>query len=327
MKSQLSFAQSEYAGKKKQTRRERFLGEMEGVVPWARLVGLIEPHYPKGQRGRPPIGVERMLRIYFLSQWYGLADEALEDTIYDSQAMRNFVGVDLSSESVPDATTLLKFRHLLEEHQLTEAIFGEIGRHLEEHKLRMREGTIVDATIIAAPSSTKNAQGKRDPAMHQTRKGNQWYFGLKAHIGMDCDSGLVHHVCVTAAHVSDLSQAHKLLHGTERTGHADAGYQGVERRAEIIAAHGQVEWLVAAKRGRIKAMAEGLTKALHIEWERRKAQVRALVEHPFHVIKNLFHYRKARYRGLAKNSAQLHTLFALANLVLAQRTLRRPVLA
>lgn len=323
----MSFAQSEYAGKKKVTRRERFLAEMEEVVPWGKLVGLIEPYYPLGQRGRPPKGIERMLRIYFLSQWYGLADEALEDAIYDSQAMRNFVGVDLSREDVPDATTLLKFRRLLETQKLTEAIFEEVGRYLEEKKLRMKEGTIVDATIIAAPSSTKNAEGQRDPEMHQTRKGNQWYFGMKAHIGVDAQSGLVHRVSATAAHVSDLSQTHKLLHGAEKTVHADAGYQGVEKRPEIKARHGQVEWLVAAKRGKIKALPEGLTKAVHQEWERRKAQVRSLVEHPFHVVKNLFRYRKVRYRGLAKNASQLYTLFALANLVLARRTLRRPLLA
>lgn len=327
MKGQMSFAQSEYAGKKKVTRRERFLAEMEEVVPWGKLVGLVEPYYPAGQRGRPPKGIERMLRMYFLSQWYGLADEALEDAIYDSQAMRNFVGVDLSQEDVPDATTLLKFRRLLETQKLTEAIFEEVGRYLEEKKLRMKEGTIVDATIIAAPSSTKNAEGQRDPEMHQTRKGKQWYFGMKAHIGVDAQSGLVHRVSGTAAHVSDLSQAHKLLHGEEKSVHADAGYQGVEKRPEIKAKHGRVEWLVAARRSQIKALPEGVTKAVHQEWERRKAQVRSLVEHPFHVVKNLFGYRKVRYRGLAKNAAQLYTLFALANLVLARRMLRRPLLA
>lgn len=321
MKQQLSFGASEYAGKKKVTRRERFLAEMEEVVPWSKLVGLIEPYYPSGQRGRPPKGLERMLRIYFLSQWYGLADEALEDAIYDSQAMRNFVGVDLSSEDVPDATTLLKFRRLLEMQKLTEAIFEEVGRYLEEKKLRMKEGTIVDATIIAAPSSTKNEAGQRDPEMHQTRKGNQWYFGMKAHIGVDAMSGLVHRVRATAAHVSDISQARYLLHGQEKEVHADAGYQGVEKHvpAEVAAS---VEWQVAVKRSRIKALAEGLRKQVWSELERRKAQVRSRVEHPFHVLKNLFRYRKVRYRGLAKNLAQLHSLFALANLFLARRLLR-----
>ena len=325
MKSQLSFAASEYAGKKKSTRRERFLGEMEKVVPWKELEALIEPFYPKGERGRPPIGIERMLRIYFLAQWYGLADEALEDAIYDSQAMRNFIGVDLGGESVPDATTLLKFRHLLEENDLSKAIFEAIGTHLRQKKLLMKEGSIVDATIINAPSSTKNAEGKRDPQMHQTRKGNQWYFGMKAHIGADADSGLVHSLVATAANVSDISQTEHLLHGEEKRVHADAGYTGVEKREEFEGS--KIDWLVAAKKGRIKAMAEGLQKDLIREWERRKAQVRARVEHPFHIIKNLFKYRKVRYRGLRKNLAQLHTLFALANLVIAGRMLRKAEMA
>ena len=321
MKQQMSFAQSEYAGKKKVTRREKFLGEMERVVPWARLVGVIEPHYPQGKRGRPPIGIERMLRIYFLQQWYALADEALEDALYDSQALRTFAGIDLSMEAVPDATTLLKFRHLLEAHGLTQAIFGEVSAMLEERKLLMKEGTIVDATIIAAPSSTKNARRERDPEMHQTKKGNQWYFGMKAHIGVDAQSGLVHTVTGTAANVADIAQTHELLHGEEKAGYADAGYLGVEKREEITTRSPGVEWHVAAKRGKIKAMAEGAIKELTQQIEKLKAQVRARVEHPFHIIKNLFRHRKTRYRGLAKNTAQLHSLCALANLVIARRSL------
>ena len=321
MKQQMSFAQSEYAGKKKVTRREKFLGEMERVVPWARLVGVIEPHYPRGKRGRPPIGIERMLRIYFLQQWYALADEALEDALYDSQALRTFAGIDLSMEAVPDATTLLKFRHLLEAHGLTQAIFGEVSAMLEERKLLMKEGTIVDATIIAAPSSTKNARRERDPEMHQTKKGNQWYFGMKAHIGVAAQSGLVHTVTGTAANVADIAQTHELLHGEEKAGYADAGYLGVEKREEITTRSPGVEWHVAAKRGKIKAMAEGAVKELTQQIEKLKAQVRARVEHPFHIIKNLFRHRKTRYRGLAKNTAQLHSLFALANLVIARRSL------
>src|SRR5476651_2222801 len=215
MKQQMSFAQSEYAGKKKVTRRERFLGEMERVVPWARLVALIEPYYPKGLRGRPPVGIERMLRIYVLQQWYALADEALEDALYDSQAMRSFAGIDLGVESVPDATTLLKFRHLLERHALPQEIFKEINAHLSERNLFMREGTIIDATIIAAPSSTKNAKKERDPQMHQTKKGNMWHFGMKAHIGADAESGLVHSVIGTAANINDVTRGNALLHGDE----------------------------------------------------------------------------------------------------------------
>jgi transposase, IS5 family len=321
MEKQMSFAQSEYAGKKKVTRRERFLGEMEKVVPWARLCGVIAPHYPKGERGRPPIGIERMLRIYFLQQWYALADEALEDALYDSQAMRSFAGIDLSVEAVPDATTLLKFRHLLEAHDLTRAIFAEVGALLSERKLLMKEGTIVDATIIAAPSSTKNASQQRDPEMHQTKKGNQWHFGMKAHLGVDAQSGLVHTVTGTAANVADIAQTHALLHGQEKTGYADAGYLGVEKREEILSQCPGVEWHVAAKRGTIKAMTEGAIKELTQQLEKLKAQVRARVEHPFHIIKNLFRHRKTRYRGLAKNTAQLHSLFALANLFIARRSL------
>ena len=294
---------------------------MEKVVPWVRLCGVIQPHYPKGERGRPPIGIERMLRIYFLQQWYALADEALEDALYDSQAMRTFAGIDLSVDPVPDATTLLKFRHLLEEHDLTRQIFAEVNALLRERKLLLREGTIVDATIIAAPSSTKNARKERDPQMHQTKKGNQWHFGMKAHIGADAQSGLVHTVTGTAANVADIAQTHALLHGEEKQVHADAGYLGVEQREEIIAKTGEVQWHVAAKRGRIKSMAEGMLKELTQALEKAKAQVRARVEHPFHIIKNLFKHRKTRYRGLAKNTAQLHSLFALANLFIARRPL------
>ena len=327
MEQQMSFAQCEYAMKKKVTRRERFLGDMEQVVPWGRLVEVIKPNYPTGERGRPPIGIERMLRIYFLQQWYGLADEALEDAIYDSQAMRTFAGIDLSVEAVPDATTLLNFRHLLEEHDLTQRLFAEVGALLEARKLLMKEGTIVDATIIAAPCSTKNARKERDPEMHQTKKGNQWHFGMKAHIGVDAKSGLVHRVSGTAANVADVAQSHELLHGREKEVYADAGYTGVEKRTEIVSAHAGVEWYVAAKRGKVKALAEGLVKEITLKLEKAKAQVGARVEHPFHIIKNLFQHRKVRYRGLAKNTAQLYSLFLLANLVMARRALLSAVKA
>jgi len=321
MQHQPSFAKVEFLAKKKVTRREKFLAEMEAVVPWARLVALIEPHYPKGQRGRPPMGIERMLRIYFLQQWYGLADEALEDALYDSQALRLFAGIDLGTEPVPDATTLLRFRHLLEEHKLTEGIFGVVKALLEERQLLMKEGTIVDATIIAAPPSTKNAKKQRDPEMHQTKKGNEWHFGMKAHIGSDVPSGIVHTLIGTAANVADVECAGRALHGEEKAAYVDAGYTGVEKRTEVIAAHPQVQWVVAQKRGKIKALPEGPIKELTRQMERCKAQVRARVEHAFQIVKNLFGHRKVRYRGLAKNTAQLHTLFALANLVLAKRQL------
>jgi IS5 family transposase len=325
---QTSFASLEYAGKKRQTRREKFLGEMERVVPWARLEALIEPHYPKsGRVGRPPVGVSRMLRMYFLQQWYSLSDEGLEDAIYDSQAMREFIGIDLSREQVPDATTLLKFRRKLEDKQLTAAIFEEVNAHLGERGLLMREGTLVDATIIAAPPSTKNKDKARDPEMHQAKKGNQWHFGMKAHIGVDADSGLVHSVHATAANESDVAHTHELLHGEEERVYADAGYTGVDKRAEIAKAQAEgnirkdVEWHVATKRGEIQAMPEGPFKELTILVERKKAQIRALVEHPFHVIKNLFRYKKVSYRGLKKNAARLYAQFALANLQLAKAAL------
>ena len=294
---------------------------MEVVVPWARLVALIEPHYPRGKRGRPPVGIERMLRLYFLSQWYALADEALEDAIYDSQALRSFAGIDLGSEAVPDATTLLHFRHLLEAHDLTRGIFEEIGALLGEKKLLMREGTLIDASIIAAPSSTKNARRERDPAMHQTKKGHQWYFGMKAHIGTDAASGLAPSVEGTAANVSDISQAHARLHGGEKSAGVEAGYTGVEKRAEIVALGREIEWRVAARRSAPRAQPEGWAKAIGGAWEKLQARARALVERPFHIVKNIFRHRKVRYRGLKKNTGQLRVLFALANLYMVRRQL------
>ena len=325
---QMSFASLEFAHKKRVTRREKFFAEMEQVVPWTQLEGLIEPMYPSsGRVGRQPIGVPRMLRMYFLQQWFGLADEALEDAIYDSQSMREFLGLDLARDPVPDATTLLKFRRLLEEHDLTATLFKGINAHLAERGLLLREGTMVDATIIAAPPSTKNKEHARDPEMHQTKKGNEWHFGMKAHIGADADSGLVHSLHTTAANESDVAHTHEVLHGEETTVFLDAGYTGVDKREEIVKAQADGEirsdigWHVAERRSKITKMAEGTLKALTQAIERVKAQVRARVEHPFHVVKNLFHYRQVRYKGLAKNKAQLYSLFGLANLVLAKKKL------
>jgi transposase, IS5 family len=318
--NQRSFASAEYAMKKRLTKRERFLAEMQRVVPWQRLEALVEPKYPKsGRVGRPPIGVARMLRMYFVQQWYALADEALEDALYDSQALRDFVGIDLSRESVPDATTLLKFRRLLVDNDLTKALFDEINAHLGEQGLLMRAGTIVDATIVAAPSSTKNKTGERDPEMHQTKKGNQWHYGMKAHIGVDAESGLVHTVVGTAANVADVTQAGDLLHGKEKDAFGDSGYRGVDRRDE---AQGP-EWHVAMMPSTRRALDTVNSKlaSLKEQVEKLKASVRAKVEHPFHVVKNLFRHRKLRYRGLAKNTAQLHVMFGLANLVIAKRRL------
>ena len=318
MQRQGSFSQAEYAGKKNQTRRDRFLTEMEQVVPWARLVTRLRPFYPKGERGRPPVGLERMLRIYFLQQWYGLADGALEDALYDSQALRGFAGIDLAVATVPEATTVLNFRHWLEEHDLSRVLFDEVGAMLEERGLLMRQGTIVDATIIAAPPSTKNKSKARDPEMHQTKKGNQWYFGMKAHIGVDVASGVVHTLTGTAANEADINQMAAVLHGREEAVFADAGYTGADKRPEH--ADRDVSWNIAIKRSIIKALPKGLRDVVE-PVERALSQVRAWVEHPFPVVKNLFRHKKLRYRGLAKNTAQLHTLFALANLVTVKKTL------
>ncbi len=325
--SQISFALAEYEGKKRITRREIFLGKMEQVVPWGRLKEVIEPHYPKsGKRGRPPIGLERMLRMYFVQQWYGLADEAVEDAVYDSHALRNFLGIDLGRTGVPDATTLMGFRHLLEAHDLTKAMLVEINAMLIERGLLMTQGTLVDATLIAAPSSTKNKARVRDPDMHQTKKGNQWYFGMKAHIGVDKDSGLVHTVKTTSANVSDISQTAALLHGQESNVWADAGYVGVDKPEDVqeaLAANEQtVQWHVAKRRKSVEKLQDGWQKSLAQAYEKLKAQVRAYVEHPFHIVKNIFKHKKTRYKGLAKNDAQLNMLFALSNLYMVRAELR-----
>jgi transposase, IS5 family len=318
MQRQVSFSQVEYAGKKKQTRRDKFLTEMDQVVPWSRLVARLQPLYPKGERGRPPIGLERMLRIYFLQQWYALADEALEDALYDSQALRNFAGIELNRDPVPDATTVLHFRHWLERHDLTRVLFDEVGAMLEERGLLMRQGTIVDATIVAAAPSTKNQSKTRDPEMHQTKKGNQWHFGMKAHIGVDVASGVVHTLVGTAANKADITQTAALLHGREEAVFADAGYTGAAKRPEL--ADRDLSWNVAIKRSIITALPNALRDLVE-PVERALAQVRAVVEHPFHVVKNLFRHKKLRYRGLLKNTAQLRTLFALANLVVVKKAL------
>jgi IS5 family transposase len=256
MQRQGSFAEAEYSAKKKQTRRDKFLAEMDRVVPWQRLVARFAPLYPKGERGRPPIGLERMLRIYFLQQWYGLADEALEDALYDSQSLRSFAGIALNREAVPDATTILHFRHWLERHELTKALFAEVNSLLEERGLLLRHGTIVDATILAAPPSTKNKAKARDPEMHQTKKGNQWHFGMKAHIGVDVASGLVHTLTGTAANEADINQTAVLLHGHEEAVFADAGYTGTDKRLDL--ADREVSWNIAIKRSIIKALPKAL---------------------------------------------------------------------
>lgn len=317
---QSSFSDLEYAAKKKVTRRDRFLAEIEAITPWDALLTELNCFYPAGEgRGRPPIGLARMLRMYVAQQCFGLSDEGIEDAIYDSQAIRRFVGIDLAREDAPDATTLLKFRRLLERNNLTRKIFTVINDHLAAQGLMLREGTIVDATLIAAAPSTKNRKKARDPAMHQTKKGNQYYFGMKAHIGVDAHSGLVHAVVGTAANVADVTQTDRLLHGDEREVFGDAGYQGVEKRPENRDT--AVNWRIAMKRNKRKALPQTASGRVADAMETLKAKIRARVEHPFHVLKNLFGHRKVRYRGLAKNEAQLFSLFGFANLVLAKRRL------
>ena len=318
---QKTFSELEYAGKKKQTRRDRFLGEIDTLTPWPLLEAQIAPFYcgTAGGRGRPAIGLQRMLRMYVVQQCFGLSDEGTEDAVYDSQAIRAFGGIDLSHESAPDATTLLKFRRLLETHQLTQKLFAAINQHLSEKGLLLKEGTIVDATLIAAPPSTKNQSKARDPEMHQSKKGNQWYFGMKVHIGVDAASGLTHSLVTTAGNVHDVTQTHALLHGEETAVFADAGYVGVQKREENQDT--PVDWHIAMRPGKRKALPDTPQGKLQEQLEYLKASVRAKVEHPFHVVKNRFQHRKTRYRGLAKNTAQMFSLFGLANLLLAKRYL------
>lgn len=316
---QPSFTDIEYGNRRRVSRREQFLETMNATIPWARWVGLIEPHYyssSKGKKGRKAKPVETMLRMYLLQVWFSLSDEGVEDAIYDSYAMRAFMGLDFGTEQVPDATTLLHFRHLLERHQLGEKLFADQNEIFTEQGWIMRGGSIVDATIIAAPSSTKNATGTRDPEMHQTKKGNQWYFGMKAHIGVDAGTGYVHSLTATAANTHDLDEAVNLMRVDDEVVYADAGYQGAHKRPEIAGDEhlSKVEWRVAARKGVLKTMTEH-----DRDVESRKASVRAKVEHPFLVVKRDFGFAKTRYRGIGKNRNHLHVLFASANWLMRAR--------
>ena len=303
---------------RKKTRKREFLDQMTQVVPWKDLVALIEPHYPKGKTGRPPMGVEVMLRVHLLQQWFGLSDPAMEEALHDVPVYREFAGLEGAMRRLPDESTILRFRHLLEKHNLGDAILATVNAILQRQGMLLKTGTVVDATLIAAPSSTKNASGERDPEMHQTKKGNQWYFGMKAHIGADAESGLVHTVIGTAANVNDVTQGHGLLHGGEDVVFADAGYQGAMKRPEATG----VTWHVAMRPGKRRALdMKSKSNRLREEAEKLKASVRAKVEHAFRVIKLQFGYTKVRYRGLAKNTAQLKTLFALSNLWMARQKL------
>jgi IS5 family transposase len=313
---QPSFTDVEYGNRRRVSRREEFLQTMDATIPWAVWVGLIEPFYYSGRKGRKPKPLETMLRMYLLQVWFSLSDEGVEDAIYDSYAMRRFLGLDFAVEQVPDATTLLHFRHLLEKHQLGEKLFEAQNQIFEKEGWIMRGGSIVDATIIAAPSSTKNATGTRDPEMHQTKKGNQWYFGMKAHIGVDAGTGYAHSVSATAANVHDLDEAVNLVRADDEVVYVDAGYQGAQKRPEIAGDEhlSKVEWRVAARKTKLSSMAAH-DRAI----ESRKASVRAKVEHPFLILKRDFGFTKTRYRGLAKNLNHLHIGFASANWLMRAR--------
>jgi IS5 family transposase len=292
---------------------------MDRVVPWSDLVALISPYMPEGRRGRPPFAMEVMLRVHFMQQWFNLSDPAMEEALHDMALFRDFAGLGGWDDRVPDETTILRFRRVLEKHKLAPKVLQTINDLLRSKGLMLRAGTVVDATLIAAPSSTKNADGERDPEMKQSKKGNQWYFGMKAHIGVDAESGLVHTVRGTTGSTNDVTEANALLHGDETEAFGDAGYQGADKRSD---ARPQVRWNIAMRPGRRRALDRSReSNRLIDELERLKASIRAKVEHPFRVIKRQFGHVKVRYRGLAKNTAQLHTLFALSNLWMVRRQL------
>ena len=302
----------------RRTRKAVFLDEMELVVPWRELIALIAAASPVASTGRPPFAHETMLRIHFLQQWFGLSDLAMEEALFETPLYRDFAGLS-SAERIPDRVSILRFRHLLEEHQLSIQILATVNSTLAAKGLLLKSGTAIDATLIAAPSSTKNSSGERDPEMHQTKKGNQWHFGMKAHIGVDADSGLVHTVRGTAANVNDVVEANSLLHGEESDAFGDAGYQGAAKRPD---ADEGVAWHIAMRPGKRRALDKTRkVDALVDQLEALKASIRAKVEHPFRIIKRQFGHLKVRYRGLAKNTAQLTLLFALSNLWMVRRRL------
>ena len=321
MKNQITFSDIEYASRKRISKKEKFLDAMEAMIPWDRWVSYIKPYYPSGKRGRPPKGIITMLRMYLLQDWFNLSDEGIEDAIYDSYCMRKFMGIDFMTETVPDATTLLQFRHLLEDHDIGKIIFDDIQEALDRAGLIMHGGTIVDATLIAAPSSTKNEKGERDPEMHQTKKGNQWYFGMKVHIGVDAGTGCVHTVTATAANVHDADEVVNLVREDDEVLYGDSGYLGVDRRPEIASDDhlSQIEYRIAMRPSSMKTT----DKYNGFNWEKyiehRKSSVRCKVEHVFLIVKRDFGYRKAAYRGIKKNLNRFHILFACANLLMLIR--------
>lgn len=314
MRQQTLAAQTGFEKYGRKSKRERFLEEMEEVVPWAEVERLIEPHYPKGENGRPPVGQSVMLRVYFLQQWFNLSDPGAEDALYESAVLRRFAGVDLGRAPAPDESTILQFRHMLERHELGGAILDAVNRYLDSRGIRITTGTIVDATIIHAPCSTKNRSGERDPEMHQVRKGNQWYFGLKAHIGVDSKQGIVHSVCTSAASVADKHMLPDLLHGEERKVWGDGAYQGQGEAIHRAAPHAQD---MTSRRTKSKNFVDEVQRAKN----RVKARVRSRVEHPFRILKRIFGFEKVRYRGIKKNHHRLCACFALVNLYLHRKRL------
>lgn len=321
MSQQFTFADSEFSSKRRQTRKEIILSRMDNLLPWSQLLDVIEPFYPKAGNGRRPYALETMFRIHCMQQWYSPGDEAMEDALYEIASMRQFAHLSLD-KAIPDRTTIMNFRHLLEKNKLTRQLFKTVNQWLTDSGVMMTQGTLVDATIIEAPSSTKNKKNERDPDMHQTKKGNEWHFGMKAHIGVDAKSGLTHTLVTTAANQHDLNQLHNLLHGDEEFISGDAGYQGAEKREELK--EKDVEWLIAARPGKVRVLKKHPRKnktAINIEY--LKASIRAKVEHPFRIIKCQFGFLKARYKGLMKNDSQLAMLFTLANLFKVDQMLRR----
>jgi IS5 family transposase len=297
------------------TKRDVFLQAMNEIVPWSQLCEVIEPYYPKGEGGRPPIGLERMLRMHFVQHWFNLADEACEEALLDSTSLRRFVGIDLGRERVPDGTTLLKFRRLLNEHKLGEKLFAKVGEVLQAKGMKVGTGTIVDATIIGAPSSTKNADKARDPEMHQTRKGQQWYFGMKLHIGVDSQTGLTHSAVVTAANMHDKHPIPELLHGNEQRMYGDSAYAS---QKELIASKAPKAKDFTNERVRNRS---GEVDEVKRAKNRNKSKIRARVEHVFGVVKRLWGFNKVRYRGLAKNATRAFTALALANIYMSRKWL------
>ena len=312
---QMSFSEAEFQYKKRKTRREKFLERMDALIPWGKLEQRIAPFYPKGKGGRPPYPLAVMLKVHCMQLFYNLSDPAMEDALYEIESMRRFAGLKLSGP-LPDETTILNFRRLLENNELCEVIFQTINQHLSEKGLFLREGTIVDASIIDAPSSTKNNTGQRDPEMHQTKKGNQWYFGMKMHIGVDDVSGAIHSLETTPANHHDITQGGQLLHGDESRVWGDSGYTGIEKREEHK--DREVDWFIAMKRGKRSVLSKDSREEAN---EQKKAGIRAFVEHPFRYIKQVFHYGKVRYRGQKKNRDRLYLLAGFSNLLITEKYL------